>query len=209
MKTELYQIISYNPLLNICDVAPASQGAAGILRAVPLGCFWGGSRADQVRHSPPLPKTVDSAQWGRATGGPRWGVTFPVQPGDYCQVGFLGGDRSSAIIVGLLPGWRGGYGPAYVGQRFGESPTDRFDILLPSGGWARCLADGSWVFQAAPAGQGAAIRVGSDGAVAINASSITLNGAVAINGSATINGKGIMVTGGIDSRGDTMVATGQ
>jgi len=45
--------------------------------------------------------------------------------------------------------------------------------------------------------------------VAINASSITLNGAVAINGSATINGKGIMVTGGIDSRGDTMVATGQ
>lgn len=209
MKIELYQVISYNPLLGVCDVAPASQNASGILRAVPLACSWGGARAAQVRHNPPMEPTVSPGEWGNSPGGPRWGVAFPIQPGDYCLVGSLGGASGAMAIVGLVPGWRSSPTPAQVGQAAGEPVGDRFDILLPSGAWARALGDGSWVLQASPAGAGASVRIGSDGTITLTAGAIALNGDVSINGATDIGGKGVMVEGGQDSAGDTMVVTGQ
>lgn len=220
--TSLYQVISYNPILNVCDLAPAGQGGQGILRGVPIGCFWGGSWQAQVRHRPPLPRRASPEQWGEAVGGPRWGVVFPVQLGDYCEVDFLDGDLTSAVIIAFCPGWRGNPGPAYVGEQFGESTQDRFDLLLPSGGWARCLGDGTWLISAAPVGQGPVVRISADGSVTVQADnvaiaassilfegSVAVNGALSVQGDTTVNGKGVMVQGGVDSAGDVMVSTGQ
>lgn len=219
----LYQVIAYNPILNVCDVAPASQSGLGILRGVPIACFWGGSWQSQFRHQPPLPRIASQSQWGEAAGGPRWGVIYPVQLGDYCEIECLDDDPTSAVIIAFSPGWRGGLGPAHVGRQYGESELDRFDILLPTGGWARCLADGTWVISAAPVGKGPTVRISADGSVlihqaaevAIAASTINIQGAVSIDGplsvqgDTTIGGKGVVVVGGVDSAGDVMVSTGQ
>ena len=219
---EWYQVISYTPIPGVCDLAPATQTPRGILREVPIACFWGGAWEIQKRYTPPIPNPVDTGQFGGVAEGPRWGMAFPIQPGDYALVGYL--DPSTAVIVGFAPGWRGTPKPAYVGAQMGEPIADRFDVLLPSGAWLRSLADSTWIVTTASVDSpSVAIRLGADGSVSINAGSvsvtaetvsitagdITLTGNVHVEGSQDINGKKVMVIGGRDSAGHTMVQDGQ
>lgn len=206
MKTsaDLYQVVSYNPEAYTCNLAPATQNARGILRDVPIGCFWGGSWEIQRRYSPPFPNLAPQ--------GARWGIGFPVQAGDYCIVSHL--DQTTAYISSFLPGWRGARGPAYVGQQSGEPIQDRFDVLHPSGAWLRCLRNGTWIVNTPE--NSARVTISADGTVTldagivnVNAGEINLNGDVHVNGSQDINGKKVMVIGGLDSAGDQMVQDGQ
>lgn len=201
---DLYQVISYDPIAYTCNVAPASQNARGILRNVPISCWWGGSWEIQQRYSPPFPE--------RAEQGTRWGMGLPIQPGDYCLVARF--DAVSAYIIQFLPGWRGVRGPSTVGQQNGEPVEDRLDLLHPSGAWLRCLQDGTWILNTP--NNSVRIEVDASGAVSIsagsisvNASEINLNGDVHVNGSQDINGKRVMVIGGKDTDGDTMIQDGQ
>lgn len=199
MKTDadLYQIISYDAQSYTCNLAPATQNARGILRNVPIGCFWGGSWEIQQRYSPPFPD--------RASSGSRWGIGFPVQKGDYAIVRYL--DQTTAYIAAFLPGWRGVRGPAYAGQQAGEPIADRFDLLHPSGSWVRILQDGTWKLTTPE--NSVTITIDAGGAVTVDAAQINLNGGVHINGNADINGKRVMVIGGKDTDGDTMISDGQ
>ena len=202
---QLYTVLSYNPIFNACDLSPAGQSAKGILRDVPIACFWGGTSESQQSHYPRFPPEAIAP-------APRWGVVYPVQPGDFAQVDFLGGDQSSAVITGFICNWRGTRGPAYLAQEIGEPIKNRYDVLLPSGAWLKSLEDGSWIIAAAPAKSPAcSITLKADGSVVINAP-----GGVHITNDAesTINGKGIVVIGGMDDDNeangpDRMVSTGQ
>lgn len=231
MKTseDLYQVIAYFPESYTCNLAPATQNARGILRNVPIGCFWGGSWDAQQRYSPPFPNG--------ARVGSRWGIGFPVQQGDYAVVRYL--DQTTAYIAAFLPGWRGVRGPAYQGQQIGEPIVDRFDLLHPSGSWVRILQDGTWKLTTPEntvtitIDAGGSVTVDAEKSIHLNAKegiemtaknidfnasegaswrsggAIDFEGEVHVTGSQDINSSRVMVIGGRDSDGDTMVSDGQ
>lgn len=207
--SEWFTVVAYNPILNVCDLKPAAGSQRGFLSDVPIAC-WGGSWEQQKRQTPALPSVVDPGAWGAAARGPRWGVAYPVQLGDLAKVEYLGGSYNSPIITEF-----GGNpveaGPAFVGAQLGESPFNRYDLLLPSGAWLKSLGDGSWLIATGPVGSPAAsIRLGADGSVTINAASITINGVTTFNGTGqNINGKEIAVVGAPDSAGHPLTGSNQ
>lgn len=212
----LYRVLSYDPKTETCNLAPASGSQAGLLRDVPIG-IWGGSQYGQQRAAARLTETV-SGNWGEAEGGPRWGLSLPVQQNDLAQLSYVDDDQSRPIITAFFRGTVGRPAIAPVGLEQGESAKDRFDLLLPSGAWCRSLADGSWVVATGPVGAAAAsIRIGADGTITLNGSALVVNcPTVTVNGVAdftksgqTIGGAEICVVGSVDSRGDRNVSSGQ
>lgn len=212
-----YRVLAYDPMTETCTLAPASGSQAGILRDVPIA-VWGGSWYAQQRSAARLTQPVSPGDWGQTEGGPRWGVSFPVQQNDLAQLSYVDGDQSRPVITAFLRGTVGSPAIAPVGMEQGESAKDRFDLLLPSGAWCRSLEDGSWVVATGPVGGAAAsIRIGADGTITLNGSALVVNcPTVTVNGVAdftesgqTIGGKEISVIGGVDSAGHSNVSSGQ
>lgn len=212
-----FSVVTYNPINQSCTVAPASQSQAGLLYDVPIAC-WGGSWQGQKRSPLKLTEVVEPGAWGESGLGPRWGLNLPVQQGDLALVEQGDSNQSAPYIVGFAPGVPGTLSPAAVGVEQGESPYGRFDLLLPSGAWAKVLEDGSWVISTGPVGGPAAsIRLGADGTITLNGGSLVVNcPSVTVNGvtafteaGQTINGKEIAVVGAPDSRGDTLSRSAQ
>jgi hypothetical protein len=217
MNRGWHRVLAYDPLMETCTLAPASGSQAGLLRDVPIA-LWGGSDYGQQRSAARLTQPVDAGQWGSTEGGPRWGVSFPVQQNDLAQVSHVDGDQSRPVITAFLRGTVGSPAIAPVGVEQGESAKDRFDLLLPSGAWCRSLEDGSWVVATGPVGAAAAsIRIGADGtitltggALVVDCPTVTINGVTDFTESGqTIGGKEISVIGGVDSAGHSNVASGQ
>lgn len=214
--SSLHRVLSYDPLAETCTLAPASGSQAGLLRDVPIA-LWGGSQYGQRRSAARLTETV-SGDWGEAEGGPRWGLSFPVQQNDLAQLSYVDGDQSRPVITAFLRGTVGSPAIAPVGVEQDEPSKDRFDLLLPSGAWCRSLADGSWIVATGPVGAAAAsIRIGADGTITLNGSALVVDcPTVTVNGVAdftesgqSINGKEISVIGGVDSAGHSNVSSGQ
>lgn len=214
--SSLHRVLSYDPLTETCTLAPASGSQAGLLRDVPIA-LWGGSQYGQRRSAARLTETVPG-DWGKAEGGPRWGLSFPVQQNDLAQLSYVDGDQSRPVITAFLRGTVGSPAIAPVGVEQDEPIKDRFDLLLPSGAWCRSLADGSWIVATGPVGAAAAsIRIGADGTITLNGSALVVNcPTVTVNGVAnftesgqTIGGKEISVIGGVDSAGHSNVSSGQ
>ncbi len=212
-----FSVLTYNPLEQTCTVAPSSQSQSGLLYDVPIAC-WGGSWQGQKRSPLKLTETVEPGAWGASDAGPRWGLALPVQQGDLALVEQGDHNQSAPCIVGFAPGVPGTLGPAAVGVEQGESLYGRFDLLLPSGAWARSLRDGSWVISTGPVGGPAAsIRLGSDGTITLNGAALVVNTpVVTVNGVTTfsvagqkIGGSEIAVVGAPDSGGDTLTASNQ
>jgi hypothetical protein len=212
-----FRVLAYDPLTESCTLAPASGSQSGLRRDVPIA-LWGGSDYGQQRSAARITQPVDVEQWGSAEGGPRWGMSWPVQQNDLAQVSYVDGDQSRPVITAFLRGTIGSPTIAPVGVEQGESAKDRFDLLLPSGAWCRSLEDGSWVVATGPVGSAAAsVRIGADGtitltgsALVVNCPTVTVNGVTSFTESGqTINGKEITVIGSRDSRGDVNVSSGQ
>jgi hypothetical protein len=212
-----YSVLAYNPINETCTVAPASQSQSGILYDVAIA-IWGGSWQAQKRSPLKFTETADPGAWGDSAQGPRWGLSLPVSQGDLALVEQAEGDQSAPFITAFLPGVPGTLGAAFVGGEQGESPYGRFDLLLPSGAWARSLGDGSWVISTGPVGGPAASMVlGADGTITLNGSALVVNApTVTVNGVTTftqsgqnISGKEIAVVGAPDSRGDSLTGSAQ
>lgn len=212
-----YRVVAYDPITETCTLAPASQSQAGLLYDVPVG-RWGGSWQAQKRSPLKLTDEVNPADWGNSAQGPRWGISFPIQQGDLALVEFADGDQSSPVIAAFSRGIVGTLGAAFVGAEQGESPYDRFDILLPSGAWARALSDGTWILSTPAVGAPASsITIGADGTITLTGSALVVNTpTVTVNGVTTftesgqnINGQDITVIGGVDDRGHRIVTSGQ
>jgi len=212
-----YRVLSYNPTLQTCVLAPASQTQSGILYDVPIA-LWGGTWADQKRLPLQLTQPVDPGQWGTAADGPRWGIALPIQQGDMVKVEYPDGNTRTPLITGFAKGVIGSQGPAVVAAEQGESTQDRLDLLLPSGAWARCLGDGTWILSTGPAGSPAAqITLGADGTITLDGASLVVNTpTITVNGQTSfteagqvINGKAIAVIGAVDSAGHPLVSDNQ
>jgi hypothetical protein len=215
--TSWYSVLTYNPINETCTLAPASQQQAGILYDVPIA-WWGGNWAAQKRTPLKLTEGVEPGAWGSSEQGPRWGLALPVQQGDLAKVEHMDDDQSSPFITAFLNGIPGTHAPAFVGAEQGESPQGRFDLLLPSGAWARALGDGSWVLSTGPVGGPAAeLRLGADGTITLSGAAlvidtplVTVNGVTTFTaGGQNISGKEIAVIGAPDSRGDTLTGSAQ
>jgi len=217
MKTKWFSVVAYNPINETCTLAPASQSQSGLLYDVAIAA-WGGSWQGQRRSPLKLTETVALGDWGNSTEGPRWGLSLPVQQGDLAKVEWLDDNQSSPFITAFLRGVPGTLGPAFVGGEQGEPTGDRFDLLLPSGAWARSLEDGSWVLSTGPVGGAAAtLRLGADGtitltgdAMVVNCPTVTVNGVTTFSQAGqNIRGKEIAVIGAPDSRGDRLTGSNQ
>lgn len=162
--TDWYTVLRYNPEWQVCDLAPASSNQRGVLESVPIAQSFGGAWELQVFHKPTLERIVEPAHWGECPRGPRWGQALPIQEGDMARVSFAGEGSSDPVIVGFMR-WRGDYGIPWVANQVlagiendytEQTPedddilADRWDILLPSGAWARSTESGSWTFATAP-----------------------------------------------------------
>lgn len=209
-----YRVLTYDPIAQTCVLAPASQCQSGIIYDVPI-LAWGGNWQDQKRVPLQLTQPVDPGAWGSSDQGPRWGVTFPVQQGDLAKVEYLDG---AAVVTGFAKGILGSQGPAIAAEEQGESIDNRFDLLLPSGAWARSLGDGSWVLSTGPVGNPAAqITLAADGTITLDGSALVINTpTITVNGQTSfteagqvINGKEIAVVGAPDSRGDRLTGSNQ
>lgn len=212
-----YRVLSYNPALQTCVLAPASQSQSGILYDVPIA-LWGGSWADQKRSPLRLTQTVDPGQWGEAAEGPRWGVALPIQQGDMAKVEYPDGNTNTPLITSFAKGIIGSQGPSVVGVEQGEAEGDRLDLLLPSGAWARCLGDGTWIISTPPVGSpGAQLTLSPDGTITLDGAHLVVNTpTVTVNGQTSftqagqvINGKAIAVVGAVDSAGHPLVSDNQ
>jgi hypothetical protein len=212
-----FSVVAYNPINQTCTVAPASQSQSGLLYDVPIA-HWGGSWRRQKQTPLNLTETVEPGAWGASEMGPLWGMGLPVQQGDLALVEQGDGNQSAPYIVGFAPGVPGTLGPAAVGVEQGEPPQGRFDLLLPSGAWARALGDGGWIISTGPVGGPAAsIQLGADGvitlnggALVVNAPTVTVNGVTTFSqGGQNIAGAEIAVVGAPDSRGDRLTASNQ
>lgn len=212
-----FSVVRYDPIKETCTLAPASQSQAGLLYDVPIA-WWGGSWQGQKRSPLKLTKEVSPAAWGASEQGPRWGLSLPVQQGDLAKVEWPEGNQSAPFITAFLRGVPGTVGPAFIGSEQGESPHGRFDLLLPSGAWARSLNDGSWVLSTGPVGGPAAsIRLGANGTITLDGAALVVNTpVVTVNGVTTftqsgqaIAGKEIAVIGAPDSGGDVLTGSAQ
>lgn len=180
--TDWYTVLRYDPVWQLCDLAPASSNQRGVLRSVPIAQPFGGAWELQIFHKPDLERIVDPAHWGECPRGPRWGTDLPIQEGDMARVSFAGEGSSDPVIVGFLR-WRGDYGiPWVANQVLGgiendyteQTPldddllADRWDVLLPSGAWLRSTESGSWTIATAPVHRPVAwASIGFDGKIKI------------------------------------------
>lgn len=153
----LFRVRSYDPIFQRCDLDNFSQSQAGTKFAVPIGQLHGGVG---------LRNQKDYSAWGAASAqvegvtidGPRWGVALPIQVGDIAQVELIDGEDTIVCFFRQ----RGEAGPAVVALGLADSlyrqsippedllAADRFDVLLPTGAWARANAAGGWTIATAP-----------------------------------------------------------
>lgn len=160
---EPFLVLAYDPLFQTCDLQPIGVRQQGTAAKVPIAVGRHGSWEKQQQWASVISTQVSIDQWGNAPRGPRWGETFPIQPGDVALVGYVDGLASERVIVGFQRG-QGDYGPPWVANQVLSSANDytretpeaddltddRYDLLLPSGAWLRGLNDGSWVIASAP-----------------------------------------------------------
>jgi hypothetical protein len=158
----LYMIQSYDPLRQRCTIVPYNPDGGPILTDVPLAIGWSGSWERQQQYGGTIGPLMNAEQWGNSPRGPVWGETHPIEPGDIVLVQFLGADAIITAIAHDLGAAH--HSPAWVANQVHSSPNDftketpaaddepqgRYDVLLPSGGWLRNLADGSWVVTTCP-----------------------------------------------------------
>jgi len=180
--TDWYTVLRYDPIWQLCDLAPASSNQRGVLRSVPVGAAFGGAWELQTFHKPALERVVEPGNWGECPRGPRWGQSLPIQEGDMARVSFAAEGSSDPVITGFMR-WRGDYGiPWVANQVLGgiendyteQTPldddilADRWDILLPSGAWMRSTESGSWTIATAPVHRAVAwASLGFDGKIKI------------------------------------------
>lgn len=162
VEAETYTVSRYYPEFGTCDLIPATINQRGELSAVPIKVPFGGSWEASSVHQPQV-YSGNGDGWGNASRGPRWGMNFPVQPGDLALVEYEGAAASDPVIVGFRF-TRGNYTVAWTanqvlskGNDYTENTavdddlvSDRFDLLLPSGAWLRSTQAGSWVMATAP-----------------------------------------------------------
>ncbi len=161
--SDLFTVLTYDPIHQTCDLAPASVNQRGVMTQVPIAQTFAGAWENQQFHRPAVAKT-DSKTWGTAPRGARWGMNLPIQPGDLALVLYAGESASDPVIVAFYR-WRGDYAVPWlanqvIGTRDNEfkkalpqddaETADRFDVLLPSGGWLRSTKLGSWVMATGP-----------------------------------------------------------
>ena len=203
-------------MLRLCSLQPSSGTPGGVLRDVPIACWWGGNWLKQAQHEPTLIAT-DVSNWPNLPHGPQWGESYPVQPGDWAEVVFVNDDRSTPIITAFTSqvGW---WGVPDVARAIGEPTEDRYDLLHPSGAWLRIQGDGTWVITTPAIDKPSCrININSSGEITIDAGSVTVNSdsftvnaiAIDLNGLTKISGKEVTVIGGIDSAGHPIVNSGQ
>lgn len=160
--SDLYTVVRYDPLAHTCDLTSASINQRGDLKEVPIACGFGGAWEFQSQHQPAV-GSVNQQQWGNCARGARWGVAYPIQPGDLCRVMYAGESQSDPMITEFYR-QQGDYGIPWVANQVLSSENDytkntpldddepelRYDLLLPSGAWLRSLKSGSWVVATAP-----------------------------------------------------------
>lgn len=158
LSIELAYVVDYNPETESCTLCLGGRHGGTYLYNVPIAVDFGGCYEVQQKMHQPCDRAKPD-QYGKVERGPRWGVSYPVQVGDTCVVGFVSGNESTPVILKFLRGWSDpgiGWVAKKVereGEGFPETdqqPAHRFDICLPSGGWLRCLSDSSWVVSTAP-----------------------------------------------------------
>jgi hypothetical protein len=155
-------ISAYDPLRQRCTIVPYNPDGGPTLSDVPLGVGWNGSWERQQQYGGTIGPLMNAEQWGNSPRGPVWGQTHPIEPGDIVLIQYLGADPVITAIVPDLAAMH--HSPAWVANQVHSTPNDftketpaaddepqgRYDTLLPSGGWLRGLADGSWVVATCP-----------------------------------------------------------
>ncbi|MBD2019354.1 hypothetical protein H6F43_04045 [Leptolyngbya sp. FACHB-36] len=181
--SDLYTVLSYNPIEQTCDLAPASINQRGTLTAVPIAAGFGGAWELQQSHRPKVAGSVNPKTYGNVARGPRWGENYPIQPGDMCRVCYIGESMSDPVITEFVR-WRGDLGVPWVANQVlsqpndyteatpieEDEPVDRYDLLLPSGAWLRSSKKGSWTIATPPVDRARNfITLNADGSIKIKA----------------------------------------
>lgn len=161
MVSAAYVVTFFDPLRATCDLRPEDSTRGGFLYQVPIVSDFGGSE-DTAKNV--FPEWEAPEIWGEYEyesdpegiyNTPRWGVQYPIQPGDIAIVQWENGDP---LIIGFTR-LTADVTPAVVALGFDNfysenTPTsverDRYDLLLPTGAWQTSHFDGSWTTATPP-----------------------------------------------------------
>lgn len=157
-----YSVLYYDPLRSLCDLRSENSSVSGNLYEIPVLIPFGGS---EETAQDTFPEWFAPLGWGQFSteteegiyNTPRWGVSYPIQPGDFALVEWLGSPAEpfvtafSRLTADIAPAIVAlGFDNFYAESTPTSVESDRYDLLLPTGAWLTSHQDGSWTIATPP-----------------------------------------------------------